>query len=204
MRVAVRIPLIVVVAALVNLVMFSAMQYMVGNRQLRLADTAEFDLANFIRMTEQSRPVKSRREPKAPEKPAAEEQQQLQRLAQAPTGGALGGLSVTLPEFDLDIGANVGSNIQIARELTPLVRTPPEYPMRALVREIEGYVILRFTVTETGSVADPEVLRSDPPGMFDSAALRTVLKWKYRPQTSGGQPVSVITTARIRYEMEKK
>ena len=178
-------------AILINIMMFTAIRYMVVNRQIRLADTTHFDLANFIRMSEQSREVRSRRDPEAPQKPKNEMQRDIDRLAQASKSGGIGGLTVDMPNIDIDI--DVGGGIAIARELTPLVRFPPEYPARARSNEVEGFVMLRFTVTETGSVADPEVLRSEPPGIFDRAAIRAVLRWKYQPQLANGKPISVIS-----------
>ena len=186
-------------AVLVNMLMFTAIRYRVVNRQLRLADTTQFDLANFIRMTEQSREVRSRRDPEAPQKPKTEMQRDINRLAQASKSGGIGGLRVDMPNIDIDI--DVGGGIAIARELTPLVRFPPEYPPRAVSNELEGYVILRFTVTETGSVADPEVLRSEPPKVFDRSAIRAILRWKYQPQLANGEPVSVISYTRINFRL---
>lgn len=190
---------IVLAALLINALMFTAIRYMVINRQIRLADTSQFDLANFIRMQEQSREVRSRRDPKAPEKPKTEQQRDLSRLAEASKGAGVGGLMVDMPTIDIDI--DVGGGISLARELTPLVRFPPDYPMAAVGNRIEGYVLLRFTVTETGSVADPEVLRSEPPAIFDRAAMRAVARWKYQPQLANGEPVSVISYTRIVFQM---
>ena len=199
---ATRFPLIVLAAVLVNIIMFTAIEYMVGNNRIRLTDTTDFDISNFIRVAEQSREVRSRRDPLAPEKPANEMQQDLQRLSDMARTGGVAGLDVSMPDIDLDV--NVGGTIQIARELTPLVRIPPEYPMSALGRRLEGYVILRFTVTETGSVADPEVLRSEPAGVFDRAASRAVLRWKYQPQIVDGKPTSVISFTRINFELAEE
>ena len=104
--------------------------------------------------------------------------------------------SVDMPDIEIDMGG-----IQIARELTPLVRIPADYPISALAKGIEGFVEIRFTVTEMGTVADPEVLRSDPPGVFDRAARRAVLKWKYQPQMVDGQPTAVITYTRLVFKL---
>lgn len=198
-KAAARLPLIVLGAVLVNAIMFTAIEYMVGNRRIRLTDTTDFDISNFIRVAEQSREVRSRRDALAPEKPANEMQQDLQRLSNLANTGSMGGLDVSMPDIELNV--DIGGTIQIARELTPLVRIPPEYPMSARSKRTEGYVILRFTVTETGSVADPEVLRSDPPGVFDRAAKRAVLRWKYQPQIVDGKPASVVSFTRINFEM---
>ncbi|MGB5344625.1 MAG: TonB family protein, partial [Woeseia sp.] len=161
---------------------------------------SEFDIANFIRLDEQSREVRSRRDPKAPQKPKQEQQETMRQLAQA-SGSNLSGMIVDLPDFDVDLGLDFGSEIQIARELMPLVRIPADYPRRALSEEIEGFVVMRFIVTETGSVADPEVLRSEPPGVFDSAAMRAVLRWKYQPQIRDGKPARVISITKINFEI---
>lgn len=199
---AVRMSIVVLAALVINAAMFTAIRYMVINRQIRLADTSQFDLANFIRMQEQSRDVRSRRDPKAPEKPKAEQQRDLAKLAQASSMSGLGGLAVDLPSIDIEI--DVGGGIALARELTPLVRFPPEYPMAAASNRIEGYVLLRFTVTETGSVADPEVLRSEPPNVFDRAAIRSVLRWKYQPQLANGEPISVLSYTRIIFQLAEE
>ena len=111
-------------------------------------------------------------------------------------------MSIDVPNIDIDIG--IGSDIAIARELTPLVRVPAEYPLAALSRGIEGYAIVRFTVTESGSVADPEILRSEPPGYFERSALRAVSRFKYQPQFVDGKPVRAITYTRLTFLMEER
>jgi protein TonB len=195
----VRLPAILLSALLINAIMFGAIQYMVVNRQMKLSDTTDFDIANFIRMQEQPREVRSRRDPEAPQKPETEAQQDLSRLADASKSGGIGGLAVNMPQ--IDVGIDTGGSIQIARELTPLVRIPPNYPDRALQKHIEGYVIVRFTVTETGSVVDPEVIQAHPPGFFDRAAIRALLRWKYQPQLVDGKPESVISYTRINFAL---
>lgn len=193
-----RIPLIIIAAIVVNILMFTAIEMMVGMKRIRLTDANDIDIANFIRMAEQSREVRSRRDPKAPEKPPQEVQRDMRRLSDSSSSG-LTGLSIDIPEIDIDIG--IGTDIALARELIPLVRVPPDYPISALSRGIEGYVILRFTVTETGSVTDPEVLRSDPEGVFDRAATRAVLRFKYQPQFADGKPVAVKTFTRLTFKL---
>ena len=88
-------------------------------------------------------------------------------------------------------------------EYLPIVRVAPIYPRRALTRGIEGYVLVEFVVTETGSVRDPVVLVSDPPGFFERAAVGAVLKYKYKPKVEDGRSVAVSgVRTRIVFEME--
>lgn len=192
-----KLPLVIIAALVINVGMFTAIEYMVGKNQLRLTDVAEFDISNFIRVAEQSRPVSSRRDAKAPQKPQQEMQQDISKLSASSSSIGDVSFSVDMPEIEIDMGGS----IHIARELTPLVRIPADYPISALTKRIEGFVEVRFTVTETGSVANPEVLRSSPPGVFDRAARRAVLKWKYQPQMVDGKPTAVITYTRLVFQL---
>ena len=76
-------------------------------------------------------------------------------------------------------------------EYLPIVKVQPQYPSRALSRGIEGYVIVEFTVTTNGSVKDPVVVESEPSSIFDSAAMKAALKFKYKPRVIDGEPVEV-------------
>lgn len=57
----------------------------------------------------------------------------------------------------------------------------PEYPRGAERRELEGYVTVRYNVTDTGAVADVEVVEQTPEGVFDRAVLRALEDWRYAP-----------------------
>ena len=72
-----------------------------------------------------------------------------------------------------------------------VVRIAPEYPDRARVRGVEGFVVVAYDIGENGSVLDPRVVESSPANVFDRAALEAVMKWKYNPRMVGGSAVSV-------------
>ena len=120
-----------------------------------------------------------------------------------PNAGGLGTIDFNAPNLDIDIGPAVAGDIRIARELTPLVRVSPDYPPGALAKRIEGFVLLRFEVTETGSVENPEVLRAEPEGLFDRAAKRAVTRWKFQPQIRDGKPTRVVTMNRIVFMLDR-
>ena len=88
-------------------------------------------------------------------------------------GPALGGLG----------GAGLDSGV------TPLVRIEPQYPRKAAMQNIEGWVILQFNITPAGTVSDVQVLDSRPPKIFDRVAVKALRKWKYRPKMEDGKPV---------------
>lgn len=103
---------------------------------------------------------------------------------------------------NVDIGGPGGMNIAEGDYL-PIVRVAPVYPARALSRGIEGYVDMSFTVTTTGTVRDPIVVFSTS-SLFDRAATRAVLKFKYKPRVVDGQPVEVPgVKTRITFKIEE-
>lgn len=75
------------------------------------------------------------------------------------------------------------------------------YPPVAKAEGIEGYVVIRYDVTAHGTVIDPEVVEAVPEGVFEEAALASIVQWRFRPATEGGKAVStpgVVSTLRFR------
>ncbi len=102
---------------------------------------------------------------------------------------------------DINVGGPGGMNIAEGDYL-PIVRVAPVYPARALSRGIEGYVDMSFTVTTTGTVKDPIVVFSTS-SLFERAATRAVLKFKYKPRVVDGVPVEVAgVKTRISFQIE--
>lgn len=73
--------------------------------------------------------------------------------------------------------------------LVKQVMLAPDYPRRALARGIEGFVDIQYDVTAYGTTENLQVLYAEPENIFDSAALRAVAKWKFRPQIIDDEPV---------------
>ena len=109
------------------------------------------------------------------------------------------------PEFDMTPPAEVDSSaarpnlgfkgkkagVFADGSYVPIFQVPPVYPRRALERGIEGCVMLKFTVTKVGSTRDPSVEWAVPPGIFDRAAMRSALKYKYKHQIRDGEAIEV-------------
>ena len=70
-----------------------------------------------------------------------------------------------------------------------IVGVRPIYPRRAQTRGIEGHVIVEYVVTATGAVMNPAVVEAEPPGIFDRAAIQSVLHYKFRPRVVDGKAV---------------
>lgn len=137
--------------------------------------------------------------PKPPETPPETPPQDMDNIdPDAPT------INIAAPTVDTntDIGGPGGMNIAEGDYL-PIVRVAPVYPARALSRGLEGYVDLSFTVTTAGTVRDPVVLFSTS-SLFERAATRAVLKFKYKPRVVDGVPVDVPNVkTRITFKIEE-
>ena len=76
-------------------------------------------------------------------------------------------------------------------DLMTMLVVQPIYPLAAVMREIEGFVVVEFSVRENGTVSNPIVIDSQPEVLFDEAALKAVTKFKFKPREVGGDSISV-------------
>ncbi|MEX1032168.1 MAG: energy transducer TonB [Cellvibrionaceae bacterium] len=100
-------------------------------------------------------------------------------------------ISMAAPQVSSDLTGFSMTAFTSDGEYLPIVRVEPLYPTRAASRGIEGHVIIEFTVTRNGSVRDPFIVEAEPSSIFNSAAERAVLKWKFKPRVIDGTPVEV-------------
>jgi len=70
--------------------------------------------------------------------------------------------------------------------LRHVVRIEPRYPRKAALAGVEGWVKLSFTINEYGGVADVNVIEAYPKDIFNKAAMRALVKWKYKPKIVNG------------------
>ncbi len=90
----------------------------------------------------------------------------------------------------------VGGNVQ---ESKLIKRIEPVYPELAKRARVSGVVILQVTVDEEGSVSDIRVLKGHP--LLDEEAIRAVRQWKYSPTLLNGEPVPVIATVTVIFNL---
>jgi len=88
------------------------------------------------------------------------------------------------------------------KPITPTVRIPPVYPMRARRKGIEGWVRVGFEVDENGSVNQLHILKAKPPGIFEKSVMRCVAQWHFKAGTVEGVPVKTRMETTIRFKME--
>jgi protein TonB len=192
----------IVVGVVVTLSLLFVMQLLIASGKAALTKPRDRAQLEFVRVkrnenlnTEDFTPDKP---PPPPEVPPETPPQEMDNMdPNAPT------INVAPPSVsaDTNIGGPGGMNIAEGDYL-PIVRVAPQYPQRALSRGLEGYVDLQFTVTTAGTVRDPLVLFSTS-SLFERAATRAVMKFKYKPRVVDGIPVDVPgVKTRISFQIE--
>lgn len=82
------------------------------------------------------------------------------------------------------LGACVGAG---NRPVQLLSTAEPEFPTLAKSRGVEGYVIVEYSVSMQGIVLNPRIVESEPEGIFDTAALKAISLWQYKPMIEKGE-----------------
>jgi TonB family C-terminal domain len=194
-----RYPIAIGVGLGLNIVMFWTMNSLTNVKfDIQAVEATRIEFTRMVRdtQTETRREEKVEREPP----PATPDLPQIS----VNTSSVESSLVTMTPVVDTS-SAIQGMNINATsdRDVVPLVRINPDYPQRALSRGIEGWVQVQFTITETGSVTDAVVVASDPPNIFDDAAIKAILRWRYNPKVEDGVPVSRVGMQTIlRFNLE--
>ncbi|AZF47584.1 MULTISPECIES: energy transducer TonB [unclassified Pseudomonas] len=77
-----------------------------------------------------------------------------------------------------------------SRQYQPLSKEAPDYPERALDKNIEGDCSVEYTVNTQGRVENPKVLDGCHP-LFIRPSLAAANTFRYQPRVVDGQPVAV-------------
>jgi protein TonB len=197
-----RVIVAVVSGSLVAAGLLFLMQALIASGQAAITETKSTRIVDFVRVRREERLESKRAKPDRPpnpDEPPPEAPQPSMDDASADMSGAVQTVEAavhTAPVEVADVGFSVGPAFGVAAgtadgDYLPIVKVAPVYPQRAIDRGIEGYVIVEFTVTKTGSVRNPRVVEYYPSEIFNKAALAAALKFKYKPRIVNGEPIEV-------------
>jgi protein TonB len=192
-----RFLLSIVSGVVVALLLFLLMHALIGGRDgfERPPDTGR--VVEFVRVRAdemvQTRERQVPKKPPPPDKPPPPPQLQTQ----APQQQVKQVLDIETPDISVGFtggpvvaaGWQAGNNVGDG-DIIPIVRIEPTYPRDALMKGLEGWVRIKFTIMPDGSVSDPQVVAAEPRRVFDREAIRAILRWKFKPRIVDGQPVS--------------
>ena len=85
--------------------------------------------------------------------------------------------------------ARMGPRTEIDGDL-PLYKKSPAYPQAAARLEKEGWVLVEFTVTASGTVVNPTIVQSEGGENFERAALDAIKAYRYAPAVLEGQLIA--------------
>jgi protein TonB len=89
------------------------------------------------------------------------------------------------------------------RDAAPLVRVEPTYPPAAAARGTEGWVLVQYDISASGSVRNVVAVESEPGTTFDKAATDAVARWRYNPSVVNGLAVERVgLQTLIRFNLE--
>jgi protein TonB len=191
--------------------LFWLMHGLISQEMPQLEEDGPRRLIEFVRLKQMEQPpeTRERKPPEPPPEPENKPPPPEMSLTQAKTPQA------PLPEMDipnLDLPVQMGDitgGLTVGRgsdqqdgELMPLVRIAPQYPMRAAMDGIEGWVKLEFTITESGDVTDVKVTEAKPRRVFNREAIRAIRKWRFKPKVVNGKSVSRQATQVIEFKLD--
>jgi len=79
----------------------------------------------------------------------------------------------------------------------PLSDIEPDYPDMTYLRE--GVVVLRLLISEKGVVDNVAVVRAEPRGIFEQAAIEAFSKARFSPGLAAGTPVKSQITVEVQF-----
>jgi protein TonB len=176
-------------ASFVTFFLFYLMQSMIGVEG-KIDESTKAKVVDFVRVKRTEDVKKKDREP--PKKDRVDDEPpppdfQMDHAQTLDSGGIGIGAAV---DTTMDLGGGGGFSMASADgDAVPMVRVPPQYPERAQQRGIEGRVLVEFTISKSGSVKDAKVIAYEPSQIFNKAAIKAILQWKYNPKIENGKAV---------------
>lgn len=200
LRVLFVIPQAAVITMLLLVLMVSLIEF--ADKELNLEDRIKLPDIHMPEIAlDIQRIIEKPEKPKVDETPPPDiPQQDFDKIDGNASVGA-----VATGQIKTNLDLNIGTGLQASDgEYLPIVKIAPQYPRRALSRGIEGYVVLEYVVTKQGTVRDPIVVEAEPKGIFDKSAIKSALRYKYKPRVIDGEPVEVAgVRTKITFQLEK-
>ena len=189
-----------VTGLVVTFALLWVMQILIATGKDALTNKRDFRFVDFVRIKRDE--VVNLDEDK-PEKPPEPEQQppdmpqpELDQLNTSDT------VNISFSRTGIELDPTRGNFSIVDGDYLPIVKVAPIYPRRAQTRGLEGYCLLEFTVTRTGTVRDARAIECTN-SLFKRASVNAAAKFKYKPRVVDGQEIEVPGGQHIiRFEIE--
>jgi TonB family protein len=89
---------------------------------------------------------------------------------------------------------------EVDERAIPLNQVDFQYPEQAFAARVSGSVVLELKIDSRGALRSVDVIRSDPPGIFEDAALHAVRALSFKPALLRGTPVGSIKRIEVPFD----
>jgi protein TonB len=183
----------ILIGLVITLALFFVMPYMIETTDRQLDKSGSTNLVDFVRLKRDETIHRRELKPRKPLPP-----QSPPPLPSTPKFETINpnaetiAISAMPAETDIEL-SGAGFSLGVGEgDYLPIVKVAPIYPQRALLRGIEGYCMVQYTVTRQGTIRDPFVIEDQcTSSMFHRPSLQAALKFKYKPRVIDGQAIEV-------------
>lgn len=182
-----RVPAATLLGSAVTLVVFLLMQGLIARESLEVQHRPAAGELSFVRVIEPTPPAVRERKPVRPQDPITPPLIDVI----PPRDGSGEPTEVAFLPPDAGNPELPAIDAMTDGDALPIVKVQPVYPRHALARNLEGYVLVEFTIDALGRVVDVRVIEASPPGVFERAALQAAQRFRYKPRVVNGQPTPV-------------
>jgi protein TonB len=92
----------------------------------------------------------------------------------------------------------IGGNVQMSRLLK---QVRPDYPDELQQLGVQGTVMIKAIISKEGTVLNPVVINTAIDQRLAKLAVDAVSQWTYEPTLLNGQPVEVVTSIDIAFQL---
>lgn len=188
--------------------MFWSMHLLIVGGKYIAEDGAPLATVDFVRLKKEADlETRERRKPPKPEPPKQPPPPKMKVETPPPDSQPT---PFQMPKLNLPtnvsggpfLGSFVGGDSSGYSELIPVMRIAPQYPRQALRDGISGFVVFELTINADGTVRSARPVQSQPRGMFEAAAMQSIMKWKFKPKIEDGKAMESKGMQRVDFNLD--
>jgi len=188
--------------------MFLSMQLLITGGKYSAEEGATLATVDFVRLKKDTDLTeRERKKPPKPEPPKTPPPPRMKIETPPPDSTPV---PFKMPKLDLSanvsggpfLGAVASGDASGYSDLIPVMRIAPQYPRAAARDGITGYVVFELIINPDGTVRSAKPIDAKPRGVFESAGMQAIMKWKFRPKMEEGKPVETRGTQKVDFNLE--
>ena len=111
------------------------------------------------------------------------------------------GASGAAPQIGVPDASLAATSPESQARAIAILQAQPEFPDRARLDSIEGWVTVSYVIGRDGRVSDVSIVAAQPRNVFEGAVRKAVRSWRFEPVKVDGQLVEQKKTQTIRFSL---